>query len=235
MENKYKILVIEDEKSILNFITKHLELSGYRVLKAAAAKDGLLMCFSECPDVIVLDLGLPDMDGYEVIQRVREQSELPILVVSARTTEQEKVKMLSAGADDYMTKPFGTSELIARIRNCLKHQNRIGTAIGSECGYRAGNLRIDYEKRLISLAGEEIHVTPVEYKILCSLSKQAGKVVTYHSLLKEIWGPYADDDNKILRVNMANIRRKLEQNPGEPEYIFTELGVGYRMRSADES
>lgn len=235
MENKYKILVIEDEKSILNFITKHLELSGYRVLKAAAAKDGLLMCFSECPDVIVLDLGLPDMDGYEVIQRVREQSELPILVVSARTTEQEKVKMLDAGADDYMTKPFGTSELIARIRNCLKHQNRIGTAIGSECGYRAGNLRIDYEKRLISLAGEEIHVTPVEYKILCSLSKQAGKVVTYHSLLKEIWGPYADDDNKILRVNMANIRRKLEQNPGEPEYIFTELGVGYRMRSAEES
>lgn len=230
MENKLKILVIEDEKNILNFIGKNLELSGYRVLKALTGEEGLLVALSQNPDVILLDLGLPDMDGYEIIRKVREVKNTPILVVSARTTEQEKVKILDAGADDYITKPFGTSELQARIRTCLRHLNQSnGEASLPMAQYCSKDLVIDYERRRITVRGEEVHLTPVEYKMVCYLAKNAGKVVTYSSMLVEIWGPFVDDDNKILRVNMANIRRKIEQDPAQPQYIFTELGVGYRM------
>lgn len=230
MEIKLKILVIEDEKNILNFISKNLELSGYRVIKALSGEEGLLAVMSQNPDVILLDLGLPDMDGYEIVKKVREVKDTPILVVSARTTEREKVKILDAGADDYITKPFGTSELQARIRTCLRHLNHTGKENSTKPnGYRSKDLIIDYDKRKIIVRGEEIHLTPVEYKMVCYLAKNAGKVVTYSSMLVEIWGPYVDGDNKILRVNMANIRRKLEQDPTQPQYIFTELGVGYRM------
>ena len=230
MENKIKILVIEDEKTLLNYISKNLELSGYRVLKALTGEEGLLLAMSQNPDVILLDLGLPDMDGCDVIKKVRKVKGTPILVVSARTEEQEKVKILDAGADDYITKPFGNSELQARIRTCIRH----GMQMQKENGYikqqyAAEGLVIDYERRIVTVDGEQIHLTPVEYKIVQYLSQNAGRVVTYSSLLAEVWGPYVENDNKILRVNMANIRRKLEKEPAQPRYIFTEMGVGYRM------
>ena len=174
-------------------------------------------------------------DGVEIIQKVREWSSCPIIVISARTSEQEKVMALDLGADDYITKPFGTSELLARIRTSLRHSNKMNTDSPLFIKpYHAKDLTIDFSKRLITLNGEEIHLTPIEYKIVACLAKNSGKVVTYSAIMLDVWGPYSDTDNKILRVNMANIRRKLESNPAEPTYIYTELGVGYRMKE-DES
>ena len=188
------------------------------------------MITSGIPDVILLDMGLPDMDGMEVLTAVRKWSSVPIIVISARNQEKEKVMALDAGADDYITKPFGTSELLARIRTALRHSNKLNTdSVNSLRPYRAGELVIDFEKRRVFLHKQDVHLTQVEYKIVSLLARNAGKVMTYDSIIEDIWGPYADDNNRILRVNMANIRRKIEQNPGEPEYIFTELGVGYRM------
>ena len=179
---------------------------------------------------MLLDLGLPDVDGLDIIKKTREWSSLPIIVISARTQEKEKVSALDAGADDYITKPFGTFELLARIRTAIRHNNKLTDAtLNANRPYSAKDLTIDFEKRRVILKGEEIHLTRVEYKIVSLLAKNSGKVMTYDSLIDQVWGPYADDNNRILRVNMANIRRKLEENPGEPQYIFTELGVGYRM------
>ena len=187
------------------------------------------------PDIILLDLGLPDIDGVDIIKKVREWSSCPIIVISARTSEREKVLALDLGADDYITKPFGTSELLARIRTSLRHSNKMNTDSPMFIKpYHAKDLTIDFSKRLILLHEQEIHLTPIEYKIVACLAKNSGKVVTYSSIMSDVWGPYTDTDNKILRVNMANIRRKLETNPAEPTYIFTELGVGYRMKE-DES
>ena len=231
MYQKVSILIIEDEKSICDFISKTLSSTGdYKVASAANGKDGLAMITSMLPDLVLLDLGLPDMDGVEIISKTREWSSLPIIVISARTQEKEKIMALDAGADDYITKPFGTGELLARIRTAIRHNNRIvNDTVKSNRPYHAKDLTIDFEKRLVILNGEEIHLTRVEYKIVSLLAKNSGKVLTYDSLIEQVWGPYADDNNRILRVNMANIRRKLEANPGEPQYIFTELGVGYRM------
>lgn len=230
MYQKITVLIVEDEKSICDFISKTLNSHEYKVLTASNGKDGLTMITSSLPDVVLLDLGLPDMDGLDVIRKTREWSSLPIIVISARTQEKEKVAALDAGADDYITKPFGTFELLARIRTAIRHNNRISDdPMNSNRPYSAGDLVIDFEKRLVTLEGEEIHLTRVEYKIVSLLAKNSGKVMTYDTLINEVWGPYADDNNRILRVNMANIRRKLEKNPGEPKYIFTELGVGYRM------
>lgn len=163
----------------------------------------------------------------EIIRNVRGFTSTPIIVISARTQENEKVEALDCGADDYITKPFGTSELMARIRTALRHSHQSG---GSDFVYSCGGLVIDFEKRLISLDGEEVHLTQIEYNLVSMLAKQAGKVLTYDYLMQQIWGPYSDSNNQILRVNMAHIRRKLEKNPAEPEYIFTEIGVGYRLR-----
>lgn len=163
----------------------------------------------------------------EIIRNVRGFTSTPIIVISARTQENEKVEALDCGADDYITKPFGTSELMARIRTALRHSHQSG---GSDFVYSCGGLVIDFEKRLISLDGEEVHLTQIEYNLVSMLAKQAGKVLTYDYLMQQIWGPYSDNNNQILRVNMAHIRRKLEKNPAEPEYIFTEIGVGYRLR-----
>ena len=183
------------------------------------------------PDIILLDLGLPDMDGLDVISSVRSWSLCPIIVLSARTTDNDKVSSLDLGADDYITKPFSTNELLARIRTSLRHSNRVVTNDSvSEKPYAALGLKIDFMKRIITRDGEPIHLTPVEYKIVAYIAKNSGKVITYSSILKNVWGPNMDEnDNKILRVNMANIRRKIEPNPAEPTYILTELGVGYRM------
>lgn len=230
MVQKLSVLVIEDEKSICDFIAKTLNASDYKAVTAGSGKEGLAILTSALPDLVLLDLGLPDMDGIDIIKQTREWSNLPIIVISARVQEREKVAALDAGADDYITKPFGTDELLARIRTAIRHSNKIvDDKVNSTRPYSARGLVVDFGKRLVTVEGKEIHLTRVEYKIVSMLAQNSGKVITYSSLIEQVWGPYADDNNRILRVNMANIRRKIEKNPGEPEYIFTELGVGYRM------
>lgn len=228
--SKCSVLIIEDEKKIQVFMGKILKQQEYRVLYADTGAQGLDIIRSQCPDIILLDLGLPDMDGDDIIKEVRTWSSTPIIVISARTAEREKVIALDLGADDYITKPFGTSELLARIRASLRHSNRLRTDDNYYLRpYRHGDMTLDFSRRLLTLGYAEIHLTPVEYKIVAHLAQNSGKVITYSALLSSVWGPYADGDNKILRVNMANIRRKIENDPAQPKYIFTEVGVGYRM------
>ncbi len=227
MSRKLTAVIIEDERNIASFIENVLTNQSYKVVTAATGRDGLTLIASQCPDIILLDLGLPDMDGMDIIKEVRSFSKIPIIVISARIQEDEKVMALDFGADDYITKPFGTSEMMARVRTALRHSHRSADA---DSIYQCGELMIDFDKRRITRAGEEIHLTQIEYKLVSLLARQAGKVLTYDFLMQQIWGPYSDDNNQILRVNMAHIRRKLEKNPAEPEYIFTEIGVGYRMK-----
>lgn len=228
--SKCSVLVIEDEKKIQAFMGKILKRQEYRIFYADTGTQGLELIRSQCPDIILLDLGLPDMDGDDIIREVRSWSSIPIIVISARTAEREKVIALDLGADDYITKPFGTSELLARIRASLRHSNRLRTDESYYLRpYRHGDLILDFSKRLLTIGEKEIHLTPIEYKIVACLAQNSGKVITYSSILSNVWGPYADDDNKILRVNMANIRRKIETDPAQPKYIFTEVGVGYRI------
>lgn len=231
MPFKLKVLIVEDEKNISHFISTILTANGFEVIVARSGQEAYSMITSHCPDAVLLDLGLPDMDGMKIIRSVREWSKLPIIVVSARTHERDKVEALDAGADDYITKPFGTSELMARIRTAIRH-TRTAEANGSvgETGvFRAGDLCIDYDKHRVYIQGEDARLTQNEYKLVSLLGKYAGRVLTYDYLIKTLWGPSASGDNQILRVNMANIRRKIEKNPAAPEYIFTEVGVGYRM------
>lgn len=235
MTHKFTILIIEDEKNIQTFVSKVLKKHDYRVLSADTGRDGLELIRSQCPDVILLDLGLPDMNGDTIIEEVRTWTSTPIIVISARTAEREKVLALDLGADDYITKPFGTSELLARIRTSLRHSNKLN--IDGDLfirPYHREALTLDFAKRVITIGEETIHLTPIEYKIVAFLAQNSGKVMTYASIISNVWGPYASDDNKILRVNMANIRRKMEQDPAQPHYILTEVGVGYRMLE-DES
>lgn len=223
------VLVIEDEDAICNFIKAILNSNGYQVVKTNSGKEGISMAASYSPDVILLDLGLPDIDGTEVLKNIRRWSGTPVVVVSARGHEREKVEALDLGADDYIVKPFGTSELLARIRTAIRHGPKSTGGQSEETEKTTiGELEIDYGKRTVFLSGESVHLTPVEYKILTLLSKNAGKVLTHDYIMREVWGPYANDSH-TLRVNMANIRRKIEANPGEPKYILTEMGVGYRM------
>ena len=233
--SKCTILIIEDEKNIQTFMGKVLKQHDYRVLSADSGSQGLEMVRSQCPDLILLDLGLPDMNGNDIIREVRTWTSTPIIVISARTAENDKVRSLDLGADDYITKPFGTSELLARIRASLRHSNRLRTNDTLYVRpYKHKGLVLDFSKRLLTIDGKEVHLTPIEYKIVACLAQNSGKVITYASILSDVWGPYADSDNKILRVNMANIRRKLESDPAQPKYIFTEVGVGYRMAEDEE-
>ena len=232
MNHKLTVVIIEDEKNICAFIETTLANHDYKAISAYTAKDGISCIASNCPDVVLLDLGLPDMDGIQVIREVREFSSVPILVISARTEESEKVNALDAGADDYITKPFGTSELLARIRTALRH-SQTSSSRGSSSVYRSGDLEIDFDKRLVTIGGQEIHLTQIEYKLVSLLALNAGRVLTYDFIINHIWGPYSDSNNQILRVNMAHIRRKMEENPADPKYISTEIGVGYRMREPD--
>lgn len=230
MNLRQEILLIEDEKNICNFIATTLRAHDYKVSFANSAASGLSLAASGCPDLILLDLGLPDMDGINVIHNIREWSNIPIIVISARIQEREKVEALDAGADDYITKPFGTPELMARIRTALRRSALNGTALASgQDKYTAKGLVIDFGKHIITVEGEIVHFTQIEYKILTFLARNAGRVITYDTLITHVWGPYADSNNRILRVNMANIRRKLENNTADPQYIFTEVGIGYRM------
>lgn len=232
---KFSVLIIEDEKNIQTFMGKVLKRHDYRVLCADTGKQGLDLIRSQCPDIILLDLGLPDMNGSQIIQEVRTWTSTPIIVISARTAEREKVTALDLGADDYITKPFGTSELLARIRASLRHSNRLRTDSQLYLRpYRHGEMTLDFSKRLLTIGEQDIHLTPIEYKIVAYLAQNSGKVITYSSILASVWGPYTDGDNKILRVNMANIRRKIEHDPAQPQYIFTEVGVGYRMAEDEE-
>ena len=230
MTLKLSILLVEDEKNICDFISTSLSAQDYRISTAHTGKEALPIITSQCPDLILLDLGLPDMDGMEIIRQVRTWSSVPIIVLSARTQEQEKVRALDLGADDYLTKPIGTSELLARIRTALRHSNRLNTDSPLyKRPFHAKGLTIDFEKHLVSVDGKDVHLTQIEFKIISLLAQNSGRVMTYDTIISNIWGPYADDDNSILRVNMAHIRRKLEQNPAEPQYVFTEIGIGYRM------
>lgn len=226
MTTKISVLLIEDDKSISSFISTSLEGNDYKVNTATTGKEGLSLAASFCPDVILLDLGLPDMDGLDVLRKIRSWSSIPIIIISARIKEQEKVMALDLGADDYITKPFGTNELMARIRTSLRHSH----TNTPDRIYKALDLEINFEKRLIRLEGKEIHLTQIEYQLLTLLAENSGKVLTYGYIMNAIWGPYMDNNNQILRVNMANIRRKIEQNPAQPKYVFTEIGIGYRMR-----
>lgn len=231
MAIKEKILIVEDERNICNFLTVVLLENNYDVITAHSGADAYIMITSHCPDLVLLDLGLPDIDGLSILSAVREWTQLPIIVISARTQERDKVDALDRGADDYITKPFGTSELLARIRTAIRHTYT--TAANAEVAqtgiFKTGDLTIDYDKRTVLIRGEDAHLTQNEYKIIALLGKYAGKVLTYDYILKELWGPSARGDNQILRVNMANIRRKIEENPAAPKYVFTEVGVGYRM------
>ena len=230
--NKFYVLVVEDEKNIRSFMQTILTSNGYGVLTAKNCEEALMMLSSHCPDLVLLDLGLPDMDGQTFIAEVRKWNQVPIIVVSARTHERDKVLSLDLGADDYITKPFGTSELLARVRAALRHAAQRNAGQRTE-RYVCDTLTVDWEKRRVILDGQDIHLTQNEYKIVALLAQHAGKVLTYDQIIQHVWGPNAVGDNRILRVNMANIRRKLESNPAEPQYIFTEIGVGYRMAEGD--
>lgn len=224
--NRYKILVVEDDPGIVGILQTVLEMGGYQVLTADRCRQGLLVFSSHMPDLVLLDLGLPDLDGEMFIRRVREESSVPIIVLSARTDEQDKVSALDLGANDYMAKPFGNGELLARIRAALRSSRREEFQGGK---FSCGDLLIDFDRRQVSVAGEPVHLTQTEFNILSLLSQHTGKVLTYSAIIRTIWGGMDDGSVKKLQVNMANIRKKLGCRPGENKYIINELGVGYRM------
>ena len=232
--NKYKILLVEDDRNIASMIQTVLETNGYQVLTAQRCQQGILMLTSHVPDLVLLDLGLPDMDGIEFIRIARRGSAIPIIVLSARTEEQDKVAALDLGANDYITKPFGTAELLARVRASLRiNRMNLQAAIPNSV-FTLGDLEIDYDRRQVSVAGQIIHVTQTEFNILSLLSQQTGKVLTYATIVNSIWGAMDEGSIKKLQVNMANIRKKLGSKPGENRYIINELGVGYRMLENQE-
>ena len=235
MKIKEKVLLIEDERTIRGFMQAILTANGYDVLMAGTGAMANTMISSHCPDLVILDLGLPDMDGIDVLRELRSWSSLPVVVVSARSHEHDKVQALDLGADDYLTKPFGTAELLARVRTAIRHTRTTSanSEIAREGTYTVGEMTIDYNKHQVLVRGENVHLTLSEFRIVALLGKFAGKVLTYDYIIKELWGPRAGGDNQILRVNMANIRRKIERNPAQPVYIFTEVGVGYRMIEGD--
>ena len=229
--NRYKILVIEDENNIRSFAKAILEANKYQVITADTCRNGITMFSSHRPDLVLLDLGLPDKDGLEFIRTVRMQQEtIPVLVLSARTGEQDKVEALDSGANDYITKPFSTAELLARVRAALRtSQYNINPSLTPSGNFTLHDLVIDYNRRIVSIAGEEIKLTQTEYNILVLLARHTGKMLTYATIIREVWGPSDDGGVKKLQVNMANLRKKLGIKPGDNRYIINELGVGYRM------
>lgn len=233
--NKYKILIIEDEANIRSFLKTVLCAHGYQVLCAEKGEDGRMLFESHCPDLVILDLGLPDMDGIQFLKDVRQKSKVPILVLSARSNEMDKVEALDLGANDYVTKPFGTAELEARIRSALRNSSRCGDLSGLQQGRLSkGKLEIDYDTRRIFVEGQEVKLTQTEYNIVVFLVGQAGKVMTYAEIIQEIWGWTGPGSIKKLQVNMANIRKKIGERPGDARFIHNELGVGYRISVEEE-
>jgi two-component system, OmpR family, KDP operon response regulator KdpE len=224
------VLVVEDEPQMRRLLRVSLMNAGYRVVEAETGADGLLRAAEGNPDIVLLDLGLPDEDGLSVAARLREWSKAPIIVLSARGREEDKVAALDQGADDYVTKPFGVGELLARLRVALRHAATVGTGASE---LTAGELRVDFAGRQVFVGKNEIHLTPIEYKLLVLLAQNSGRVVTHRQLLREVWGPNSVEHTHYLRVYMGQLRHKLEKNPSRPEYLVTEPGVGYRLRVRD--
>lgn len=232
-KNRFKILVIEDEANIRGFMTTILEAEGYQVLTAQSCRTGELMFASHCPDLVILDLGLPDRDGTEFIVHTRRESATPIVVLSARTTDDDKVGALDLGANDYITKPFSTAELLARIRSALRNRHYGPEDSNVDRIFRVEDLEIFFDSRQVRQGGREIKLTQTEYNIMAVLAHHAGKVMTYSSIIRAVWGSADDGSVKKLQVNLANIRKKLGEKPGDRRYISNELGVGYRMMNED--
>jgi len=223
------ILVVEDEAQMRQFLRVSLTSNGYRLIECGAGQDALRQASARNPDLILLDLGLPDLDGLTVTARIREWTSTPIIVISARGQEDDKIKALDAGADDYLTKPFGVGELLARIRVALRRKAN-GAASSS---FSAGDLKVDLALRHVLVGEREVHLTPIEYKLLTTLIKHAGHVVTHRQLLREVWGPNSSEQTQYLRVYMGQLRHKLEETPSRPKYLLTEPGIGYRIRASD--
>ena len=232
--NKYKILIVEDDRGIANFVQTVLETNGYQVLSADRCGQGILVFASHMPDLVILDLGLPDMDGEEFIRQIRGISAVPIIVLSARTEESDKVSALDLGANDYITKPFGTAELLARVRASLRMARHQAPASSHNGRFVLDDMTIDYDRREVRVSGDDVHLTQTEYNILAYLSQHVGKVMTYSAIIGAVWGVMDSGSVKKLQVNMANIRKKLGCTPGENKYFINELGVGYRMLDAQE-
>jgi two-component system, OmpR family, KDP operon response regulator KdpE len=224
------LLIVEDDVQMRKFLRASLSSHGYRLVQAVNGSEGLSQAASYNPDLILLDLGLPDIDGLEVTKRLREWASAPIIVISARGQEDDKINALDSGADDYLTKPFGTGELLARIRVALRHSAR-GRQERTEPVLTVGELSIDLDKRTVHVAGVEVHLTPIEYKLLAILLKNAGKVLTHRQLLKDVWGPGYVNNTQYLRVYMVQLRHKLEADAARPRYLVTEPGIGYRLKS----
>ncbi len=222
-----RILVIDDERAIRRFLRVSLTAHGYQVFEASTAQEGLETIAAVRPDLIILDLGLPDLDGIDVTRQLREWSKIPIVILSVRGQDDDKIAALDAGADDYLTKPFSTGELFARIRVAMRH----GTRPADEPVITTGSLTVDVSHRVVTLAGREIALTPIEYALLKTLALHAGKVLLHRPLLREVWGPGYDQDTNLLRVNISKLRHKIETDPARPQYIITEPGVGYRLRA----
>ena len=222
------IVLIEDEAQIRRFLRATLTGQGYRLFEATTGADGLVEVASRQPDVVIVDLGLPDIDGLEVIRRLREWSAVPVIVLSARGQERDKVTALDAGADDYVSKPFSAGELLARIRVALRHTAGASHE-GGDAAFEVGELQVDQLRRHVTMRGAEVKLTPIEYKLLTTLVRHAGKVVTHQQLLREVWGPGHDAQSHYVRVYMAHLRHKLEGEPARPRYLLTEPGVGYRL------
>ena len=225
-DNDHLVLLIEDEQPIRRFLRASLTSEGYRVVEAVSGEEGMRMAAVQPPDLVILDLGLPGLDGQDVLRRLREWLRAPILVLSARDQEKQKIEALDAGADDYLTKPFGVGELLARMRTALRHSHPKG---GESTVLEIGEIRIDLAARVVCRGGEPIHLTPLEYKLLVLLMRNAGKVLTHRFLLREVWGPHDAHETHYLRVFVATLRRKIENDPAQPRYIVTEQGVGYRF------
>jgi two-component system KDP operon response regulator KdpE len=223
------ILLIEDDSRIRRFVQTCLESEAMRMVDADSGRRGLSLAASARPDLAIVDLGLPDIDGVDVIRRLREWSSVPVIVLSARTREEEKVAALDAGADDFLTKPFGAAELLARIRAHLRRHHRNASGGSETSKMRFGDVTVDLELRTVEREGSAVHLTPIEYRLLVVLLQHAGRVLTHHQLLKEVWGPARTDSAHYLRIYMRNLRHKLERDPTQPQHIITETGVGYRL------
>jgi two-component system KDP operon response regulator KdpE len=225
-KTKLRILVVDDEMAIRRFLRTSLSAEGFEILEAASGEQALVGAANDRPDLVLLDLGLPDLDGVEVTRRLREWSPVPIIIISVRDREGDKIRALDEGADDYLTKPFGLGELLARIRAALRHTK----TAEEQPVFEAGELLVDFTKRTVKLDGAELALTPTEYGLLRLLASNLGKVITHRQLLREVWGPAYEQDTHLLRVHMSNLRQKLEKDAARPEYIVTEPGVGYRFR-----
>jgi two-component system, OmpR family, KDP operon response regulator KdpE len=226
-----KILVIDDELQIRRFLRVALEANGYSIVEASTGKEGAYKSTTERPDCVILDLGLPDMDGLAVLRSIRDWSAVPVIILSVRDEEKEKVSALESGADDYITKPFGVGELIARLHVSLRHAQKPGDELQE---FRNGNLYVDLVNRIVKNGDRRVGLTSTEYSLLMQFVKNAGKVLTHRLLIKEIWGPYRTDETQTLRVHMAQLRKKLEIDPGKPRLFVTESGVGYRMHLLED-